>query len=410
MKVVAEGEAVRIILYTGKGGVGKTSVAAATALRAAEQGKRTLVLSTDPAHSLADSFDVPLGPDPVQVSKDLWGQEIEVLREMERHWSTVQEWLAALMQWQGMDEVVAEELAVLPGMEELVGLLYVAQYYDSDAWDVLIIDCAPTGETLRLLSFPEMARWYMNHIFPIQRRTAKALGPFAKAIIGLPSPNGKVFAALEQLYRQLDRVHGLLTQPEVASVRLVVNAEKMVVKETQRTFTYLNLYGYHTDLVVCNRLIPPEVDHSFFNNWRASQAQYLEFIHECFSPIPVLTAPLLDREVVGLDPLREFSMHIFGEQDPVQLFYRGQMQQVVRDGPDRLLKVPVPFASKEDVKLVRNGEELAVQVGWYRRNLHLPRMLAVLDITQASLGDGTLVIRFRDDRPQRVRRPARQRD
>ncbi|MBI4233781.1 MAG: ArsA family ATPase [Chloroflexi bacterium] len=384
----------RIILYTGKGGVGKTSVAAATGLNAAERGYSALVISTDVAHSLADSFDVSLGPDPTRVAPNLWGQEIDVLTEVDRYWSTVRDWLAALMQWQGIDEVVAEELAVLPGMEELVGLLYITRYYEAGPYDVLIVDCAPTGETLRLLSFPDMARWYMQRLFPLGKRAASTLGPVARTIMGMPVPSQKVFDTVQSLYQELDRMHAVLTGSEDASVRLVMNPEKMVIKEAQRTYTYLNLYSYHTDLVVCNRVIPSAVGDRYFDAWKESQARYLQLIQESFSPVPILTAPLMDREVVGLDTLRELGRAIFGDADPTKVFYRGRPQEITRDRGGHVLKVTLPFVSKEQVSLLHNGDELVVQVGHYRRNIYLPRILAGLTVQDASLDGDLLRIRF----------------
>lgn len=384
----------RIVLYTGKGGVGKTSVSSATGVLCAERGHRTLVMSTDPAHSLSDSFDRPLGPDPVPVAPNLWGQEIDVLKEVQRYWNTVREWLVALMRWQGMDEVVAEEMAILPGMEELVGLLYIVRYAETRAYDVLIVDCAPTGETLRLLSFPDAARWYMHRLFPIGRRAATAVGPLAHALTGMPTPSGKVFDTIQDLFRQLERMRAILADGARSSVRLVVNPEKMVIREAERTFTYLNLYGYATDLVVCNRLLPDRVTDPFFEAWRQSQSRHLEAIRQAFEPIPVLTAPLLDREVVGLEALRDLGRAIFGEEDPTRIFYRGHPQEVSREGPFHVLKVAVPFTSREDLDLIQHGEELVIQAGRYRRHLILPRVLATLRVDGAVLEDGVLKIRF----------------
>ena len=253
----------RTILYTGKGGVGKTSVAAATALKASEMGYKTIVMSTDPAHSLADSFDTGLGSEAVSVAPDLWGQEVDALKELETRWKAVQDWLGALMRWQGADDVVAEELAVLPGMEEMVALLYINQYHEQGLYDLLVVDCAPTGETLRLLGFPDMARWYMNRLFPLERKVAAAVGPLARGMLRLPVPGARVFDSIQQLYNELEKMRNVLLDHSSSSVRLVVNPEKMVIKETQRTFTYLNLYGYHTDLVVCNRILPPDTGDGF---------------------------------------------------------------------------------------------------------------------------------------------------
>ena len=265
-------------------------------------------MSTDPAHSLSDSFDIRLGSNAVGVAPNLWGQEVDVLKELNNHWKAVQEWLTALMRWQGAEDVIADELAVFPGMDELAALLYINQYQKRREYDVMVVDCAPTGETLRLLSFPDMARWYMNKLFPLEKRVVAAVRPLAKGIMGLPLPGVEVFNTVQSLYDQLEEMRQLMVDGTQSSVRLVVNPEKMVVKEAQRTFTYLNLYGYHTDLVVCNRVIPDGTDSRFLMNWRESQEKYLTMIHESFDPVPVLKAPLMEYEVVGLDALRGFGL------------------------------------------------------------------------------------------------------
>ena len=387
----------RIILYTGKGGVGKTSVAAATAVRAADMGYKTMIMSTDAAHSLGDAFDMPLqGGEPVPVADRLWGQEIDVLKEMRVHWATVREWLTALMRWQGADEVVAEETAVLPGMEELVGLLYINRYYDQGEYDVMIVDCAPTGETLRLLSFPETMRWYMHRLLPLEKRLAGAIGPLAR-VFRIPVPQQKVFDTVQDLFQQLERMDFILSQSEGSSVRLVVNPEKMVIKEAQRTFTYLNLYGYATDLVICNRVIPDEVQDPYFRAWKEAQSRYLLMVEEGFSPVPTLQASLLHHEVVGLESLREMAQAIFGERDPTPVFYQGELQAVSREGKLRVMKLPLPFVEQRDVSLMQNGDEVTIQAGQYRRNVILPRMLAGLSVQTATMEGSTLKLTFGEE-------------
>ena len=397
----------RIILYTGKGGVGKTSIAAATALRAADMGHSTLVMSTDVAHSLADSFDMELGAEPTQITENLWGQEIDVLKEMQTHWSIVQDWLAALMQWQGMDEVVAEEVAVLPGMEEMVGLLNITHHYDSGQFDTIIVDCAPTGETLRLLSFPEMARWYMRKLFPIERRVATALGPMARGLFHLPVPDPKVFDSIQDLFHRLERMRSILGDPEQSSVRLVMNPEKMVIRETQRTFTYLNLYGYYTDLIVCNRLLPDSVEDGFFKMWKDSQSKYFHLIEEGFAPVPIRVSYLLDREVVGLEPLREMGLSLFEEDDPTAIFYEGSTQTVTREDDGHMMTVNLPFMGREDINLIQHGDELVIQAGQHRRNIVLPRILVDLPVKVARMEGSTLKLKFEDNSPRPRRRASK---
>ena len=384
----------RTILYTGKGGVGKTSVSAATALRAAELGYKTVVMSTDTAHSLSDSLDVQLGNDPVKVAKNLWGQEVDVLKELDTHWKAVQDWLSALMRWQGAEEVIAEELAVLPGMEELVALLYINQYQKQGTYDVMVVDCAPTGETLRLLSFPDMARWYMNRLFPLERRVMAAVRPLARGVMKIPIPGVDVFDTVQSLYTQLEEMRELLMDGTYSSVRLVVNPEKMVVKEAQRTFTYLNLYGYQTDMVVCNKVLPEDSDSSFITTWRESQEKYLEMIHESFDPVPVLKAPFMGQEVVGLDSLRNLAANIYGDGDPTKVYWEGLSQQIIIDNGKRMLNIKLPFASKDDLDVIENNDELTIQVGQYRRNIFLPRALAGLGVDEARMDGDNLNIVF----------------
>ena len=385
----------RTILYAGKGGVGKTSVAAATALKAAELGYKTMVMSTDTAHSLADAFDAELSSNDTPVAPNLWAQEVDVLSELEVHWKAVQEWLNALMRWQGADEVVAEELAVLPGMEEMVALLHIDQYHKDAFYDVLVVDCAPTGETLRLLSFPDMARWYMKRLFPLERKVAAAVRPLAKGMLRLPVPGVDVFDSIDRLYQRLDAMRSLLLDNSTSSVRLVVNPEKMVIKEAQRTFTYLNLYGYHTDLVVCNRILPAELVDGYFSGWKETQDRYLNLIHESFDPIPIMKAPLLQREVVGLDSLRTLGSHVFLDEDPMKVFYSGTTQEISRIDGRSVLDLKLPFTSKDAVSVIENKDELVVQVGHYRRNIILPRALATLGVEEARMDGATLHIIFR---------------
>ncbi len=384
----------RTILYTGKGGVGKTSVSAATALRAAELGYKTVVMSTDTAHSLSDSLDVQLGTNPVEVAKNLWGQEVDVLKELDTHWKAVQDWLSALMRWQGAEEVIAEELAVLPGMEELVALLYINQYQKQGTYDVMVVDCAPTGETLRLLSFPDMARWYMNRLFPLERRVMAAVRPLARGVMKIPVPGVDVFDTVQSLYSQLEEMRELLMDGTYSSVRLVVNPEKMVVKEAQRTFTYLNLYGYQTDMVVCNKVLPEQSESAFLTNWRESQEKYLDMIHESFDPVPVLKAPFMGQEVVGLDSLRALAGHLYGDDDPSKVYCDGLSQRIIIDNGKRILNIKLPFTSKEDLDVIENNDELTIQVGQYRRNIFLPRALAGLGVDEARMDGDNLNIIF----------------
>jgi len=388
----------RVILFTGKGGVGKTSVAAATALRSAELGYKTIVLSTDAAHSLSDSFDTPLGSEPRLIIPHLWGQETELSQTLETQWGTIQRYLSALFAWRGMDEMVAEEIAILPGMEELTNLLCIVHYQDEGQYDVIVVDCAPTGETLRLLSFPEMLHWWMTKMFPIGRRVAGVVSPLARAVMNIPLPDNEVFNSIEELYSELDRIRALLTDAEKTSVRLVVNPEKMVIKEAQRTFTYFNLYGYSTDLVICNRLIPKGVGGRYFQAWKDSQRKYHQLIEECFAPLPVSDIPLMEQEVVGIPRLRVMAEALYGEGDPTAVFFRGQVQDIQKENKHYVLTLALPFTSKEKISLLRSRDELTIQVASFRRNVILPRVLRGLAVGEAKLEEGKLKIRFLQER------------
>jgi arsenite-transporting ATPase len=384
----------RIIMYTGKGGVGKTSVAAATALRCAELGYRTIIMSTDPAHSLGDSFDMELGPQPVEVVQLLQAQEVDVLYQMEKHWGELQGYLSALMAWRGVDEIIAEETAVLPGMEEMASLLQIVGYYDDGNHDVIIIDAAPTGETLRLLSLPESAKWYLEKVFPLERKAVQLIGPMVKPFTDIPLPDDATFEAIKELITYLTRMQELLADPEKSTIRLVLNPEKMVIREAQRTFTYLNLYGFHTDLVVSNRIIPDEVQDAHFQAWKEQQERYGRLIGEAFSPLPILKAPLFDQELVGIPMLRKMAESLFGEKDPCQVYYRGKAQSFQKRNGAYQLSIRLPFVEKQDVQLTRVMDELVVHVGNYKRNIILPRALWGLDVEQAKLDEQSLVITF----------------
>jgi arsenite-transporting ATPase len=384
----------RIILYTGKGGVGKTTVAAATALRSAELGYRTVVLSTDPAHSLADAFGLPLGPEPVPVTSNLWGQETDVYYNLRHWWGTVHDWLRALLAWQGVDEMEADEVAAVPGMEELANLLWINRHHESSDYDVVVIDCAPTGETLRLLSFPDSARWWIDKLLPLQKRMSQVLRPVMRPLTNIPIPEQEVFDAVEDLMRQLAQLHAVMSDRELSSVRLVVNPEKMVIRETQRTFTYLNLYGYVTDAIVCNRVLPADAGDGYFARWKEAQKGYLQLIDEAFSPLPILSIPLLRDEATGLESLREMAGHLFGSDDPTRIYYPTLAHEVRAEDGGFVLSLGAPFATRDDVSLAQRGDELSVQVGTHRRNVLLPRALSGLRADSARIDGGRLNIYF----------------
>lgn len=384
----------RIILYTGKGGVGKTSVAAATALRCAELGYRTIVLSTDAAHSLADSFDLKIGQEPVEIAPNLQAQEIDVLYQMEKYWGRVQAYFRSLLQWRGVDELIADEVSILPGMDELASLLQIVYLAESGKYDVIIVDCAPTGETLKLLSLPEVARWYLTHIFPVERMAARFASPLMRAVTDIPMPDDQLFDTIKELIQQLNRMAELLSDTEKSSVRIVLNPEKMVLKEAERTFTYINLYGFACDLIVSNRVLPDSVTDPYFAVLKESQARYGKLIEESFSPVPIFKVPFFDHEVVGVEMLKRMAKMLYGDEDPSTVFFEGSPQEIKKSGKGYVLKMKLPFAAKSDVHLTRAGDELAISVGNFRRNAILPRALAALEVKKARMEDGKLVVNF----------------
>ena len=396
----------RILLYTGKGGVGKTTVAAATALRCADLGYRTLVISTDAAHSLSDSFDMHIGEVVRPMAPKLWAQETDLSTAVGENWAAIQQWIATLLAWRGLKDVLADEMAFLPGMEELANLLYIATHAKSGEYDALVVDSAPTGETLRLLSFPEILNWWMRRLFPIERRVARAMRPVLKPITNIPIPDEEVLDSIEQLFSQLDTMRAILADPVVTSIRLVLNAEKMVIKETQRTFTYLNLYGYPTDLVICNRLIPKEVTDRYFSFWKSSQGQYLKEIEERFAPLPIISLPLMEHEVVGISTLRQTAIELYGDRDPTQVFHHGRAQTFEKVDGQYLLTFDFPYTSKDEIDLTRNGDELIIKVGTYRRNIALPRSVVKLAVKSARMEDKRLVVRFGSEKKPADKRPA----
>jgi arsenite-transporting ATPase len=384
----------RTILYTGKGGVGKTSVAAATALAIARSGLRTIVLSTDPAHSLSDSLEAVLGPAPVQVADNLWGQEVQAEAEMERHWHAVQRWLGSVLSDRGVDRILAEELTVPPGMDEIFSLLQLKRYHESGEFDVIVVDCAPTGETLRLLSFPEVARWWLEKVFPWEKRLVTAARPLARTVLDLPLPGNDVLTEVQRLVRNLIDMSEILRDRSRASIRLVMNPERMVIKEAQRTFTYLNLYGYLTDAVVVNRVFPDAVEGGYFAAWRDVQRQQVELVEQAFAPVPVLKAPFFEQEVIGPAMLERLGEEVFSGRPAQSLLYRDLSQELVmHDGTAQLI-LKIPFVEKAEIELKKVALELIVRVGGHKRNILLPSALASYRPKEAKFEGGALTVRF----------------
>jgi arsenite-transporting ATPase len=337
---------------------------------------------------------VSIGSEPVELAPRLQAQEIDVLYQMQKYWGKVQDYFRSLLQWRGVDELIADEVSVLPGMDELASLLQIVYLAETRRYDVIIVDCAPTGETLRLLSLPEVARWYLTHIFPIERMASRLATPLLRTITDIPMPDDEVFATIKELILQLDRMHKLLADTRTSSVRIVLNPEKMVIKEAQRTFTYINLYGFACDLVISNRVLPPEAAEGYFAGFKQAQDRYAQLIHEAFAPVPILTVPFFEQEVVGQEMLARMADATYGARDPAAVFYAGSPQQVERLPDGYLLKLKLPFIEKDDVRLTRAGDELAISVGNFRRNAVLPRALVPLDVGKARMEDGELHISF----------------
>jgi arsenite-transporting ATPase len=384
----------RTILYTGKGGVGKTSVAAATARRCAAAGLRTVVLSTDPAHSLSDSLEAELGSDPTPCGPNLFGQEVQAQEEMERNWDAVQDWLAELLAERGVDRISAEELTVPPGMDELFSLLQIKRHHASEEWDCVVVDCAPTGETLRLLSFPDVATWWLEKVFPWERRLVGAARPLARGLLDIPLPGEAVFDDVERLVRNLVAMNDILRDRSSTSVRLVMNPDRMVVKEAMRTFTYLNLYGYLTDAVVVNRVFPEEVADGYFADWREVQSEHMELVRSAFSPVPILTAPYFPREVIGGAMLDQLADEVFGDREPAQVLHRELSQELSADNGRATLRLPIPFAERGDIELKKIGLEMVVRVGGQKRTIILPPTMAGYSTTGARFDEGALQVFF----------------
>jgi arsenite/tail-anchored protein-transporting ATPase len=391
----------RLILMTGKGGVGKTSVAAATGLRCAELGYKTLVLSTDPAHSLADSFDLEMGHEPIQVRPNLWGAELDALMELEGNWGAVKRYITQVLQARGLDGVQAEELAILPGMDEIFGLVRMKRHYDEGTYDVLIIDSAPTGTALRLLSLPEVGGWYMRKFYkPLQAVSVMLrplVEPIFRPIVGFSLPDKEVMDAPYEFYEQIEALQKVLMDNTTTSVRLVANPEKMVIKESLRAHAYLSLYNVSTDLVIANRIIPEEVTDPFFKRWKESQEKYRQELHDNFAPLPVKEVPLFSEEMCGMEALDRLKEVLYpNNEDPSQVYYKETTMRIVSAGNNEYsLELYLPGIPKDKVQLNKTGDELNIRIGNHRRNLVLPQALAALQPSGAKMEEDFLKIKFK---------------
>jgi arsenite-transporting ATPase len=386
---------VRILLFTGKGGVGKSTVAASTSALAASRGLRTLVLSTDAAHSLADAFGAPVGAEPTEVAPLLFVQQVDAQRRFEQSWADIQGYLLSVLDVAGVDPVAAEELTVIPGAEEVLALLELRLHALSGEWDLIVVDCAPTAETLRLLALPEALGWYMQRVFPFERRVVKALKPVLTKAAGVPMPGDSVFDAVERLHAELEEVRALLAGPD-ASVRLVLTPESVVLAEARRSFTTLSLFGYRVDGVVANRIFPDADGDAWRAGWVAAQATVLEEVEESFAGLQIWRSVYRAGEPVGVDALRTLATEVYDGTDPLAAPQGCGPLKVTRNAAGAVLRLELPFVTKGEVDLARHGDELVVTVGSYRRLLSLPPGLARHRVTGARVDDGSLQVRFEE--------------
>jgi arsenite-transporting ATPase len=394
---------VRILLFSGKGGVGKTSLSAATGVRLAELGYRTLVMSVDPAHSLADAFNLDYGlfdaktADPFRVADGLWIHEVNIQKEIKKNWQRIWGYISSLLRTSGLGEVEAEEMAIFPGMEELSALLYVNEWQKEKRYDVIVLDCAPTGESLRFIAMPTTMKWYMQHIFPIQRGVLKAVRPIANRVIPFELPPDSYFASVKDLFTRIEGIDEVLKNPRVTSVRLVTNAEKMVVRETQRAFVYFSLHGLTVDQVLVNRVLPGDVEDAFFREWRRTQSKCLKEIERYFDPVPMRCVPLFRDEMLGLERIRELARELFRDDEDPAAVTRTERPYSFRKRDGRYeVRLQAPFAAKTEIGLFKKGEELVVEVGTVRRHIGLPSSMAGLSPVRARLDGGTLVVELEE--------------
>jgi arsenite-transporting ATPase len=390
----------RIILYTGKGGVGKTSIAAATGLKLASLGYRTIVISLDTAHSLSDIFDKEKrltgsgAEKQIQINDKLWIQEIDVHEAIIDHWGSVHRYIQALLKSSGLANIVAEEVAIFPGMEEICSLLYINQYVREKTYDVIILDCAPTGESLRFVSIPTTLEWYINRIFKLERNLMKVVRPVVERFSSVPLPGDDYFQNIKELFDQLEGIDQILFDPKITTVRLVTNPEKIVIKETQRAFMYFCLYGLCIDAVIINRIFPDTVDSPFFDTWKQTQQTYINDALNYFSDVPIWKVPLFDDEIVGEKGLYRLAESLYADIDPAEVLFDENPYQFSKDGNQYQVSMYLPFITKHDIDLSKHGDELIVRIGGFKQHLMLPRSIAHTNVTSAKLADNRLIITF----------------
>jgi len=396
----------RIILYTGKGGVGKTSISAATGLELARRGYRTLVMSVDPAHSLSDSFDLEKrlmdheAGQLVAVAKNLWIQEVDVQEEISRHWDSVYSYVSALLNVSGLEQTLAEELAIFPGMEEVSSLLYVNQYVREKSFDAMLLDCAPTGESLRFVSIPTTLEWYMSKIFKLERRVARLVRPMFNTLTSVPLPQEDYFRNLQELHRKLSGIDKLLVDSKVTTVRLVTNPEKVVLKETQRAFTYFCLYGLTVDAVIVNRILPEEAGGGYFSAWKDTQRRWVESVEEFFAPVPVWRVPYFQDEVLGVERLNALGKALYGSRDPAKRYFNEAPYRFRKIHGGYEARLRLPFVSGKDVDLFKKNDELVIRIGVFKRHISLPQRMMRCEPLGARFENGELIVELGESHAQ----------
>lgn len=384
----------RIILYTGKGGVGKTSVAAATACKIASKGKKVLVMSTDQAHSLSDSFDIRLGNEPLKISNNLYAMEIDTVIENESTWGNLKGYIEKLMVLKSKETIESEELLVFPGFEELLSLIKIKEIHDEGKYDVLIVDCAPTGETMSLLKFPDLFKWWMEKIFPLKRKGAKIVKPIIEATIKIPMPTDDTFDEIERLYSTIDELHSLMLNKDIVSIRIVTTPEKIVVKEAKRSFSYLHLFDYNVDGIIINKIFPEKSLKGYFERWKKIQKESIQDINDSFKDIPIFKLELMDNELRKYEMLKKVANEIYGEVRPEDVLFQDKIFTVKKNESGYILSINMPFVDKNELNLSQNGDEITISIKNERRNLILPNKLQSKEITSAKYNAGKLNIYF----------------
>lgn len=397
----------RILFYTGKGGVGKTSIAAATGLACAAQGKKTLVMSLDPAHSLCDAFDLErslydgtLG-EALRITENLWIQEINIQQELDKNWSEVHAYISSILNVSGLEQLVAEEVAIFPGMEEISSLLHINRYVRENLFDVILLDCAPTGESIRFVSMPTTLEWYMNKIFKLERGLFRTVRPLLRGVSPVPLPEDRYFDNIEKLSAKLEGIDEILTNPEITCIRIVTNPERMVIKETQRAFMYFSLYGLCVDLILINRVLPDYADLAYFERWREKQREYVQEIHDLFAPVPVIEVPAFEQEILGMQGLDRLASSLYHDCNPLDRFVSERPVRFSKEDGRATVVMRMPFALKGEVQVTVTAEDLVVQVGNFRKHVTLPRTFLGMTPRKATLVGGELTVELGGDEDER---------